>query len=281
MYFTIFVLKVGITSFRSGCGTEQRPSVYTRLAYYFDWMEKVINESLTTTTRRPPVTIPPVTYTCDRTAPCGCGYSDVALPSSRIVGSIDAAPYSWSMIVSLRTLPKNEHICGGSILSDYFVLTAAHCVTSRPTTGRTNLSVAAGGNQQMPFYRTVNEVDRIYIHPEWVIGQLGNWNDIAIVRLSQPLNLSTNPYVKRTCLQRINESTSMLTYPSNRTRLVVVGWGLLADIFLIPIPEDLQQVELFVIDKRDQICNHVIRDKAKQFCAGIPDVGGKGSYVCH
>lgn len=243
-----------------------------------DWIETVINESLTVTTLKPPITNPPITYNCDKTLPCGCGYSNVILPPSRIVGGYDAIPYSWSMVVSLRRLTDNQHFCGGSILSESFILTAAHCVHNRPSTGSTNIFVAAGSNKQSEFTEIPNEVDRIYIHPEWVPGQLGNWNDIAILHLSRPLNLSTNPFVKRTCLQSINDSTNMLHYPRNGTRLAVIGWGLLEDNIVANTPEDLQQVELFVIDKRDEPCDKTIKDKAKQFCAGMPEIGGKGSY---
>ncbi|CAF1340657.1 unnamed protein product [Rotaria magnacalcarata] len=269
--------QVGIASYRSSCGMDDQPNIYTRLAYYFDWMETVINESLTTTTMKPPVTNSPVTYTCDKEIPCGCGYNDVVLPPSRIVGGYDAIPYSWSMVVSLRRLTDNRHICGGSILSEFFILTAAHCVMNRQTEAPTNLFVAVGSNKQSEFSQIPNEVDRIYMHPEWVPSQTGNWNDIAILHLSQSLNISTNPFIKRTCLQRFNSSTNMLHYPGNGTRLAVIGWGLLEDEVFGETPEDLQQVEIFAMDKRDEPCDKTIKDKARQFCAGIPIQGDKDS----
>lgn len=50
-----------------------------------------------------------------------------AIPSSRILGGIEASAgqYPWS--VSVRV--NGAHACGGSIISNTFILTAGHCVS--------------------------------------------------------------------------------------------------------------------------------------------------------
>jgi hypothetical protein len=47
----------------------------------------------------------------------------------RIIGGEDAVANSWPWLASVRMkLNKSEHTCGGTLISDELVLTAAHCV---------------------------------------------------------------------------------------------------------------------------------------------------------
>ena len=57
----------------------------------------------------------------------GCGNRP---PSSRVVNGQDAAPHSWPWQISLRV--RGGHICGGSLIRDNWIVTAAHCVDSNP-----------------------------------------------------------------------------------------------------------------------------------------------------
>jgi len=55
-----------------------------------------------------------------------CG--EPAIPPStsvRVVGGVEAVPHSWPWMVSLQA--DGRHFCGGSLINNQWVVTAAHC----------------------------------------------------------------------------------------------------------------------------------------------------------
>ena len=273
-------VQVGITSFGEGCALPGKPGIYTRLAYYRAWIDSIaLDINPTTTTTTPTATSRPTRYPCDHvSAPCGCGYDDVELSRARIVGGEEAVPFSWSMIVSLRSTFTNRHFCGGSILDNYHILTAAHCVDGETPDG---ISVLAGVHNQVKDDGSLRDVDEIYIHPNWSPFSSENRNDIAILHLSTPLDFVNNPLVRRTCVPHVQWPTNVVEYPVNRTRLAVIGWGDTRTSTIGSSPENLRQAEVLLIHHTDPICNRSLYDIERQFCAAL-DEGGKGKcYAIH
>ena len=60
-----------------------------------------------------------------------CGKRSFKIPTPRIVGGRPAKDGEFPWQVSLQTKNENDtymHFCGGTILSKYTILTAAHCL---------------------------------------------------------------------------------------------------------------------------------------------------------
>ncbi|CAF3394991.1 unnamed protein product [Rotaria socialis] len=265
--------QVGITSYGGDCHHSDALSIFTRLTYYFDWIESVINISLTTTTPKPPPQ--PVSYACDKALSCGCGMSDVALMSSRIVGGENAIKNSWPMVVSLRFNGTNDHSCGGTILSSSYILTAAHCFRQISIDDPRGITIAAGMLNRSDPLQIIRNVDRIYIHPNFTNLPDDYRHDVALLHIDQPFVFASNSNITKTCIHRINPLIPVSENPKNGSRLAVIGWGQLLQQAPF-IPEILQQVEIFTIDNQDPTCSVSINNTDFLFCSGLYE-GGKDS----
>ena len=243
-------------------------AIYTRLAYYSAWIKSVIKIPWIPSTSRLPLV-----YRCDRTSTCGCGRNDVNLAPSRIVGGEDAIEGSWPMIVSLRS-PDESHGCGGTLLSESFILTAAHCFDSLPISSRMNLTVAIGMTNRSDSKQIIHEIDEIYIHPSYTSEDRKYRHDIALLRVKIPVVYTNNPHLTKSCIHRISPLSSVTEHPENGSHLAVIGWGVLRSGTFF-LPEMLQQVEVYTIDNNHPTCLGSIHDPQVQFCAGILE-GGKG-----
>ncbi|XP_058464639.1 chymotrypsin-1-like [Malaya genurostris] len=151
--------------------------------------------------------------------------------SNRIVGGNDAAPGSAPYQVSLQNLLG--HSCGGAIISDRWVLTAAHCVVDstvsrmRVLVGTNNLK--EGGQK----YR----VDKFLVHSGYDDPRFHN--DIALIKLASQLNFDVNVNAIQ-CLETV--------LPENAT-LTLTGWGRTSTIG--PVPTQLQTIDLQYVNYDD------------------------------
>ncbi|XP_030254885.1 elastase-1 [Sparus aurata] len=159
--------------------------------------------------------------------------------NERVIGGSNAPPNKWKWQISLQQDAYNDgsyyHICGGTIIDPFNVMTAAHCILSmdartyRVVAGEYNLYEYDGSEQFIG-------VDRITVHPGWT-GDLGNGNDIAIMRLSQPVY--DNGYVAIAEFPYAGE-----TMPNGFT-CYITGWGLID--FYGTVPAILQEAAIPVV----------------------------------
>ena len=197
---------------------------------------------------------------------CGCSRRSVALSPSDMVKSENALPHSWSMIVSIRVGTTDQHICPGTVLDNSYILTTAHCLANRSAQ---DIMIKGGMYSQSETSAEIRQVKRIFIHPNYAVHGNVFTNDIAILEVIQPFNITNDDSViVRSCLPlEIDGAIDLDGFPSNGTRLAISGWDIPNKQGSVRSPI-LRQAEIYVIDDEELNCSLSNSQHPHQFCAG-------------
>ncbi|KAM4628268.1 mannan-binding lectin serine protease 1 isoform 2-T2 [Polymixia lowei] len=164
-----------------------------------------------------------------------CGQPSQALPTlqKRIVGGRSAVPglFPWQALLSVEDLsrvPEDRWFGSGALLSETWVLTAAHVLRSQ----RRDTSVVPVSPEHVKVYLGLHDVrdkrraakrsvESVFLHPEF---QPRNYdNDIALVKLSDRVEF--NRLVRPVCLPSPQKKDGPPS-PLPNSLGVVAGWGI-------------------------------------------------------
>ncbi|MEP3329325.1 serine protease [Sedimentitalea sp.] len=173
------------------------------------------------------------------------------------VNSIDEVPWQVALIDGSAVLRRQ--FCGGSIVSDTWILTAAHCVEGAAAA---DIDVLAGtlhlshGGQRV-------EVAEIVIHSNWGTTGISNDFDTALIRLAEPLTVGEP-------IALADDSTPL----PDGMGLRVSGWGAIFQSG--PGSNDLLLVEVPVYNQADCVAANGASVTDQMICAGFV-AGGSDS----
>ncbi|XP_012877062.1 PREDICTED: anionic trypsin-1-like isoform X1 [Dipodomys ordii] len=173
----------------------------------------------------------------------------------KIVGGYTCAPNSVPYQVSLNS---GYHFCGGSLINNQWVVSAAHCYKSRIQVrlGEHNINVQEGSEQFISSSKAIR-------HPRYNSWTLDN--DIMLIKLSSPVSL--------------NSQVAPVALPTScapaGTQCLISGWGNTLTQG-VNNPDELQCLDAPLLSQ--SVCEAAYPGKVTKnmVCAGFIE-GGKDS----
>jgi len=174
---------------------------------------------------------------------CYCGLAQRTRRNGfRIVDGKETEVNEYPWQVGIVNKDENYIGCGGSVISDQWVLTAAHCTEDKKLG---DFKVLLGEHNYAIASETATirmDIAQIIEHPDYK--KIADFNyDVSLLRLTRKIDFSSNSHIRPICLPVAGSTKNYDDYIAT-----VTGWGRMKDI---DYPDALQEVNVKVISNTD------------------------------
>ncbi|KAI3366194.1 hypothetical protein L3Q82_010012 [Scortum barcoo] len=201
----------------------------------------------------------------------------------RIVGgdNADVASAPWQVMLYKRS--PQELLCGASLISDQWILTAAHCILYPPWGKNFTINdilVRLGKHNRAKFEQGTERIvaiSEIIVHPKY------NWKenldrDIALLKMRRPITFSNE--IHPVCLPNKKVAKTLM---SEGFKGRVTGWGNLKEVWnpsARQLPTVLQQIHLPIVDQNICRTSTAVKITDNMFCAGYKPEDSQRGDAC-
>ncbi|XP_059476630.1 serine protease nudel [Neocloeon triangulifer] len=174
----------------------------------------------------------------------------------RIVGGKQSQPTAWPYLVAI--FRDGRFHCGGSLITEEWVLSAAHCVHEYT---KHFYEIQAGMLRRLSFspQEQTRVVTHVIVHRDY--NRQVMTNDLSLLKIDPPVRMSR--WARHVCLPPPG-----LMLPEPGTTCITIGWGATKEHG--SDPDQIHEVDVPILDN----CKHIEDRRGIEICAGLPE-GGK------
>ncbi|VDK48184.1 unnamed protein product [Anisakis simplex] len=196
---------------------------------------------------------------------CGARYVDMVARDprkhryARVVGGFDAVPAAFPWTAALHMKSDHRLHCGASILSDRFLLTAAHCFDENSDATHYEVIVGDWDIIEEEGSEQILNISRIIKYPSYKDLFA---DDVALVEVNRSIRFGK--FVQPICLP-----TTDFDYHPGR-KCVVSGWGRLGEASSVDYPKILQAATIPILNRDECLESSEVYQSisSSAFCAG-------------
>lgn len=134
----------------------------------------------------------------------------ITMQSPEIVPSLGGYATEGQFPFMAALYHNQQFVCGGSVISENYILTAAHCLHNRDAL---DMTIILGSIEMVPKMPIVHYFNKTIIHSRF--DPINQNFDIALIRLQQPVVLGTST------IDSIELSAEPEEYPANTTATII------------------------------------------------------------